>query len=111
MLAQAARTQLAGFIVKDEGARGGQLMDEVIIAKPKAEGLAADRGFRLEIVNDLELVGRPRQGGERRAIHRDLDRLADDQRLDLLVLLDDAGFFDGVDEAVAAAVAAGELAD
>ena len=77
----------------------------------KAEDLAADGRAGFEIVNDFKLVGWPGQGGERRAIRRRPAGLADDQRADQFVLLDNAGFLNGFDEWPAAAVAAGEFAD
>ena len=61
---------------------GASCCDEVVVAQAEAERLPADGGGGLEVVDDLQPVRRPGQGGERRVAEADLDRLADDQRLD-----------------------------
>src|SRR6185437_5503636 len=111
MLAQASSAQLASLIFEYESAGGRQLRYEIVAAQAEAEGLMAHRLGGLEIVNQFEPIGRPRQGREGRAVGRHLDWLADNQRSQRLFLLDDTGLFNGIDKPPAAAIAARDLAD
>ena len=43
MLAQPARAQLAGLLLEDERPRRGSCDDEIVIAEPEADRLAAHR--------------------------------------------------------------------
>src|SRR5579859_3618201 len=111
MLAEAAGAEVAGFFFEDEGARGGELGNKVVVAQVEAEDLAADGGLGLEVVNDFQAIGGAGQGSEGCAVGGHLDWLADDQGADHLVLLDNSRFLNDFDEGPAAAVAGGQLAD
>src|SRR6185295_10803920 len=96
--------QFIHLALEDKRARGGKLVNEVVVAELEPDRLPANRWPGLEVVNDLEPVNWPRQGGERRVAGADLNRFRDHQRLERCILLDHAGIFDRIDERLAGPV-------
>ncbi len=111
MLAESAGAQLAGFVFEYEGASGGEVGDEIVVAQVKAEKLAADGGFGLEVVDDFESIGWTGEGGERGALGGNLNGFADDQGPDHFVLFDNSCFLNDFDKWAAAAITGGKFTD
>ena len=65
VLAKTAFAQLGGFVFEDERAGGGEFLQKIIAAQVEGKHLPPDRSAGFEIVDDLQLVGRPRQGRQR----------------------------------------------
>ncbi len=76
----------------------------------EANRLPPDGRGRFEFIHDFQPVRRAGQRSDRRPLQGHLDRLADDQRLGVGILLDDAGLLDRLDKGAAAAVPAWQFA-
>src|SRR4051794_12057555 len=109
MLAQTTTTKLLGLVFEYECPSGRQLRDKVVVTEVKRNGLPPDRWAGLEVVNDLEMIGRPGQGSQRCIADAHLNRLLDDQRIERRILLGHAGIVKHIDEWFARSITAGHL--
>ena len=57
MFADAAGLGFAGLGFEGEGAGGGQLRDEIVVADVEGKNLSADGGGGFKFVNDLQAIG------------------------------------------------------
>src|SRR5437868_4198389 len=97
-----------------EGSSRRQLTYKVItsrrpIAQVKRDHLLANRGSRLKIVNDIQLIRRSRQGCQSRIADRHLHRFADDQWLDQRILFHHASRADRIDEDLTRSISPGDF--
>src|SRR5260370_30847756 len=90
MLAEPAAAQLVNLLLEDEGARGGELVDEIILPEMEGKDLPPDGRRRLKIIDDLEAIFGPGQRGDRGIFIVYLDRLADHHRVKRRIPLRDA---------------------
>src|ERR1700722_18358278 len=97
MHAYPAGLKLLGFVLENPSAGRGDLRCEfgaIGSLERAAKNLPAKRRARFEFVQNFQMIGWLRQSRQGRVTDRNLLRLADNQGIDRLVLLDNARFFE-----------------